>query len=45
MTCYIWSLALYGAKNWMLRAVNQKQLEFLECGAGEGWKSSVGPIL
>jgi hypothetical protein len=25
--CYIWSIALYGAKTWTLRAVDQKHLE------------------
>jgi len=25
--CYIWSIALYGAETWMLRAVDQKHLE------------------
>jgi hypothetical protein len=24
--CYIWSIALYGAETWALRAVNQKHL-------------------
>ena len=28
--CYIWSIALYGAENWTLRAVNQKHLESFE---------------
>jgi len=28
--CYIWSIALYGAENWTLRAVDQKQLESFE---------------
>jgi hypothetical protein len=28
--CYIWSIALYGAANWTLRAVDQKQLESFE---------------
>jgi len=28
--CYIWSIALYGAATWMLRAVDQKQLESFE---------------
>ena len=28
--CYIWSIALYGAETWMLRAVDQKQLESFE---------------
>jgi len=40
--CYIWSVALYGAETWRLRAVDQKHLE---SGAGEGWKISVGPIM
>jgi hypothetical protein len=43
--CYIWSIALYGAETWTLRAVDQKHLESLKCGAGEGWKRSVGPII
>jgi hypothetical protein len=25
--CYIWSIALYGAETWTLRAVDQKHLE------------------
>ena len=28
--CYIWSIALYGAETWALRAVEQKQLESSE---------------
>jgi hypothetical protein len=28
--CYIWSIALYGAKPWTLRAVDQKHLESFE---------------
>jgi len=43
--CYIWSIALYGAETWTLRAVDQKHLEVLRCSAGEGWKRSVGPIM
>jgi len=43
--CYIWSIALYGAETWTLRAVDQKHLESLKCGAGEGWKRSVGLIM
>jgi hypothetical protein len=27
--CYVWSMALYGAETWTLRAVDQKQLESL----------------
>jgi len=28
--CYIWSIALYGAETWTLRAVDQKDLESFE---------------
>jgi len=28
--CYIWSIALYGAETWALRAVDQKHLESFE---------------
>jgi hypothetical protein len=28
--CYIWSIALYGAETWTLRAVDQKHLERFE---------------
>jgi hypothetical protein len=28
--CYIWSIALYGAETWTLRAIDQKHLESLE---------------
>ena len=28
--CYIWSMALYGAETWMLRAADQKYLESSE---------------
>jgi len=30
VNCYIWSIALYGAETWTLRAVNQKHLECFE---------------
>jgi len=43
--CYIWSITLCGAETWTLRAVNQKHLNVLKCGAGEGWKRSIGPIM
>jgi hypothetical protein len=43
--CCVWSIALYGAETWTLRAVDQKQLESFKCGAGEGLKSSVGLIM
>jgi hypothetical protein len=28
--CYVWSIALYGAETWTLRAMDQKQLECFE---------------
>jgi len=28
--CYIWSIALYGAETWTLRAIDQKHLESCE---------------
>jgi hypothetical protein len=28
--CYVWSIALYGAETWTLRAVDQKRLESFE---------------
>ena len=43
--CYFWSIALYGAETWTLRAMDQKHLESLKCGAGRGWKRSVGLIM
>jgi hypothetical protein len=43
--CYIWSIALYGAETRTLRAVDQKHMESFKCGAGEGWRRSVGPIM
>ena len=43
--CCIWSIALYGAEIWTLRATDQKHLEILKCGAGEEWRRSVGPIM
>ena len=30
MKCYIWSIPLYGAESWTLRAVDQKHLEIFE---------------
>ena len=42
--CYIWSIAIYGAETWTLRAVDQKHLECFEIRCCEGWRS-VGPIM
>jgi hypothetical protein len=30
VSCYVWSIALYGAETWTLRATNQKHLESFE---------------
>ena len=30
MKCYVWSMALYGAETWTLRATDQKRLEGFE---------------
>jgi hypothetical protein len=43
--CYVWNIALYDAKTWTLRAVDQKPLEILKSGAEGGWKRSVGLIM
>ena len=40
--CYIWSTAFYGVETWTLRKVDQK---YLESGAGEGRRRSLGPIM
>ena len=42
--CYIWSIALYGAETWILGKV-YNTWKILKCGAGEGWRRSVGPIV
>ena len=42
--CYIWSMALCGSETWTLRAADQKYVEIFKCGAGEGWRRSVGLI-
>jgi hypothetical protein len=34
--CYVWSIALYGAENWTLRAVDQKELESFEMWCWRG---------
>ena len=39
--CYIWNMALYGAETRTLRSAGK----VLKCGAGEGWRRPVGPIM
>jgi len=36
MKCYVWSIALYGAETWTLRATDQKHLESLEMWCWRG---------
>ena len=43
--CYIGSMALYGAKTWMLQQQIRNTWKVLKCGAGEEWRRSVGPIM
>jgi hypothetical protein len=43
--CYIWIIALYRTETWKLRAVDQKHLESLKFGAGEGWRRTFGPSM
>jgi hypothetical protein len=45
LKCYTWRTALCDAEKWTLRKVEQKYLENLECGAGEEWRISAGPIV
>jgi len=42
--CYIWSIALYGAETWTLRAVDQKHLENFEMWCWRRIERSVGAI-
>ena len=41
--CYIWSMALYGTETWTQQIRNTWKV--LKCGAGEGVRGSVGPIM
>ena len=45
--CYVWSMALYGAETWTLRATDQKRLESFEmwCWRRMEKRRSVGPIM
>jgi hypothetical protein len=43
--CYVWSIILRGSETWELSKLDQKYSEILRCGAGEGWRRSVGPIV
>jgi hypothetical protein len=41
----IWSIVLYGAETWKLRAGDQKNLKSFGMWCGEGWRTSVGLII
>jgi len=43
--CYIWSMALYGAETGRFGQQIRNTCKVLKCGAGEGWRRSVGPIM
>jgi len=43
--CYIWSLALYDAETWTLRAADQKYLVSFEMWCWRRMEKSVGPIM
>jgi hypothetical protein len=43
--CYIWSIALYGAETWGFGQWIRNTWKVLKCGAGRGWKRSVGLIM
>jgi hypothetical protein len=40
--CYVWSITLYGAETWKLRATDQKHPESFEMWC---WRRSVGLIV
>jgi hypothetical protein len=42
--CYNRNITLYGAETGTLQKADQSTWELLKCGAGEGWRRSVGPI-
>jgi hypothetical protein len=42
---YILSIVFYGAETWTLLSIDQKYLETFKCGAAEGRRRSVGPIV
>jgi outer membrane protein assembly factor BamA len=45
LACYIRNIPLCGAETRALRKVDQKYLKRLKSGAGEGWRTLVGPIV
>ena len=43
--CYIWSMALYGLKLGRFGQQIRNTCKVPKCGAGEGWRTSVGLIM
>ena len=43
LKCCTWRIALCGAETWTLWKGDQKYMELLKCGAGEGERRSGGP--
>ena len=43
--CYIWSTALRGAETGLAKQQTTNTWKVLKCGAGEGWRRPVGPIV
>ena len=41
--CYVWSMAVYSAETWALRATDQKRLE--SCWCWRRMEKTVGPIM
>ena len=43
--CYVWCMALYGAETWTFGQQIRNAWKVVKCGAGEGWRRSVGSIM
>ena len=43
--CYVWSMAVYGAEIGRSEQQIRSAWKVFKCGAGEGWRRSVGPIM
>jgi hypothetical protein len=43
--CYIWSIALCGAGTGHCGKCIRNTCKVMKCGAGKGWRRSIGPIV
>jgi len=43
--CYIWIIALCGAGTGHCGKCIRNTWKVMKCGAGEGWRGSIGPIV